>query len=76
MYINNFQIKIKYKFKLYDYIICDEQNILYQLQHFSNATKRTYALRILTYNEQRKAYRYKGSWIKKENLQKLKYKPS
>ena len=30
---------------------------------------------MLTYNEERKAYRIKGSWVKKETLQKLKYKP-
>ena len=75
MYINNFQIEIKYKFKLYENIVCDDKNILYQLQHFNKASKRTFSLRKLTFNEKRNAYRIKGSWVKKETLQKLKYKP-
>ena len=75
MYINNFQIEIKYKFKLYENIVCDDKNILYQLQHFNKASKRTFSLRKLTFNEKRNAYRIKGVWVKKENLHKLKYKP-
>ena len=44
MYINNFQIEIKYKFKLYENIVCDDENTLYQLQHFNKASKRTFSL--------------------------------
>ena len=75
LYINNFQIQIKYKFKLYDNVVCDAKGFLYQLQHFNKASKKTFRLRMLTYNEQRKAYRIKGSWVKKATLHKLKYKP-
>ncbi len=75
MYINNFQIEIKYKFKLYENIVCDDKNILYQLQHFNRASLRTFSQRKLTYNKSRNAYRIKGVWVKKETLMKLKYKP-
>lgn len=75
MYINNFQINVKYKFKLYDNIVCDDHNTLYQLQHFNIATKKTFRLRKLSYNIQREAYRIKGSWVKRKTLLKLKYKP-
>ena len=75
MYINNFEIEIKYKFKLYENIVCDEINILYQLQHFNKASKRTFSLRKITFNEKRNAYRIKGVWVKKETLHRLKYKP-
>ena len=75
MYINNFQIEIKYKFKLYENIVCDDKNTLYQLQHFNKASKRTFSLRKLTFNEKRNAYHIKGVWVKKNTLHKLKYKP-
>lgn len=76
MYISNNQIKVKYRFKLYDNIVCDMQNTLYQLQHFNLASLRTFRLRKLTYNQDREAYRIKGSWVKKQTLHKLKYKPN
>lgn len=68
-------LKVKYKFKLYDNIICATDGFLYQLQHFNKATLRTFSQRKLTYNEKRNAYRIKGSWVKKETLFKLKHKP-
>lgn len=75
MYINNFQINIKYRFKFYDNIVCDDHNVLYQLQHFNPASKKTFRLRKLSCNIKRQAYRIKGVWVKKETLHKLKYEP-
>lgn len=69
------KLQIKYKFNLYDNIICATDGLLYQLEHFNKASLRTFSQRKLTYNKSRKAYRIKGSWVKKETLQKLKYIP-
>jgi hypothetical protein len=68
-------LQIKYKFKLYENIICATDGFLYQLEHFNKATHRTFSQRKLTYNEKRKAYRIKGIWVKKETLVKLKISP-
>jgi len=68
-------LQTKYKFRLYDNIICATDGFLYQLQHFNKATLRTFSQRKLTYNKARNAYRIKGVWVKKETLFKLKYKP-
>lgn len=71
-YINNFQIPILYKFKLFEYIVCDTKGILYQLQHCKK--KRTKSLRKLTYNKARDAYRINSIWVTRNRLEKLKIK--
>lgn len=68
-------LQIKYKFNLYDNIICATDGFLYQLEHFNRASLRTFSQRKLTYNKLRNAYRIKGVWVKKDTLLKLKYKP-
>lgn len=60
---------IKARFKVYDYIVCDDNRKLYQLKHFKN--KRTFPFKELTYNTNRKAYRIYGQWVSKNRLLKL-----
>lgn len=73
MYINNLQIPILYKFKLFNYIVCDTKGILYQLDHC--ITKRTKPLKKLKYNAIRNAYRINSVWVTRKRLDNLKYKP-
>jgi hypothetical protein len=62
---------IKARFKIYDYIVCDNKRKLYQLEHFKN--KRTYPFKELTYNSKRKAYRINSQWVSKKRLYKFMY---
>ena len=61
---------IKYRFKFYPHIVCDDHKTLWQLEHFKN--KRTSPLKKLTYNSNRKAYRINSQWVSKNRLYKLK----
>ena len=74
MYLNNFQINIQYRFKLYPNIIVDDKKNLVQLQYFNLRTKRTVNLKILKYDEKRKSYRIESNWVTKKRLLKLIYK--
>lgn len=74
MYLNNFQINIQYRFKLYPNVIVDDKKNLVQLQYFNLRTKRTVSLKILKYDEKRKAYRIESNWVSKKRLLKLIYK--
>lgn len=69
MYINELAIIVKARFKIYDYIICNEKRELWQLQVCKQ--KRTSYLHKLTYNETRKAYRINSQWVSKKRLHKL-----
>lgn len=64
-------MNIKYRFKIYDNIVCDDSKTLYQLEHFYS--KYTYPFKKLTYNDKRKAYRIKSQWVSKRRLYKLIY---
>ena len=64
------QMIIKYEFKLYPNIVCDDKKQLWQLEHFRN--KRTYPTKKLTYNEDRKAFRIRSQWVSRKRLLKLK----
>ena len=61
---------IKYEFKLYPNIVCDDKKQLWQLEHFRN--KRTYPTKKLTYNEDRKAFRIRSQWVSRKRLLRLK----
>ena len=60
---------IKARFKIYDYVVCDNQKTLYQLEHFKN--KRIRPFKKITYNANKKAYRIYGQWVTKKRLYKL-----
>ena len=66
------KINILYRFKIYTNLVVDDNKNIYELPNFSN--KITKDLRILSYYEPRKAYRYNNCYIKKEKLYKLMYK--
>jgi hypothetical protein len=70
MYTNNLQIKILYRFKIFQHIVCDTKGMLYQLEHCSK--KRTKQLRKLTYNNNRDAYRINSVWVTRKRLENLK----
>lgn len=57
---------IKYRFKLYPNIVCDDNKTLWQLEHFKN--KRTYPRKKLTYNDTRKAFRIYSQWVSRKRL--------
>lgn len=61
--------QIQYKFKLYPYIVCLNDGLLYQLSHCHR--KRTKVFRKLTYNEKRKAYYINGQLVTRKRLEKL-----
>lgn len=69
MYINELSIIVKARFKIYEYIICNDKRELWQLETRNH--KRTSYLRKLTYNETRKAYRINSQWVSKKRLHKL-----
>lgn len=69
MYINELPIIIKARFKIYEYVICNDKRELWQLEYSKN--KRTHYLRQLTYNETRKAYRINSQWVSKKRLYKF-----
>lgn len=60
---------IKYRFKLYPNIVCDDNKQLWQLEHFYN--KRTYPKKKLIYNSKRKAFRIKSQWVSRKRLLKF-----
>ncbi|GEM_PF-4200841 len=62
--------KITTIFKIYDYIVCLNDGMLYQLSHCP--AKRTKIFRKLRYNEKRKAYYINGQLVTKNRLKKLK----
>ena len=62
--------QIQFTFKIYKNIVCLNDGLLYQLEHFSN--KRTKVFRKLTYNEKRKSYYINGQLVSKLKLNKLK----
>lgn len=61
---------IKYRFKFYPHIVCDDNKTLWQLEHFKN--KRTFPLKKLVYNADRKAFRINSQWVSKRRLLNLK----
>ena len=63
------QLVIKHRFKLYPYIICDDNKTLWQIEHFKN--KRTYPQKRLAYNDKRKAFRINSQWVSRKRLIKL-----
>jgi hypothetical protein len=69
MYISELSIIVKARFKIYEHIICNDQQELWQLEHFKN--NRTRKLRKLTYNETKKAYRINSIWVTKKRLKKM-----
>ena len=69
MYINELSIILKARFKLYEYIICNDKRELWQLEFCKN--NRTQYLHQLTYNDKRKAYRINSQWVTKKRLKKL-----
>jgi hypothetical protein len=71
MYLNNCQIKIKFRFKRLENIVVDDKNNVIQLQHFNYLSKKTMSLRIIKYNAIRKAYRINRQWVSHKQLTKL-----
>lgn len=69
MYINELSIIVKARFKIYDYIVCNDKRELWQLEFCKN--NRTRYLHQLTYNDKRKAYRINSQWVSKKILIKL-----
>ena len=61
---------IKYRFKLYPNIVCDDNKTLWQLDHFKN--NRTYPKKKLVYNPIRKAFRINSQWVSRNRLLKFK----
>ncbi len=65
-------INILYRFKIYTYLVVDDQKNIWELPHCYN--KRTKPLRKLTYYKERDAYRYNNGYLKRSRLAKLMYK--
>jgi hypothetical protein len=65
-------MKVIFRFKIYDNIVLNESNELYQLEHFKS--KYTYPFKKLTYNKHRKAFRIYSQWVSEKRLNKLSYK--
>lgn len=63
-------MNIKYRFRLYPNIVCDDNKTLWQLEHFKN--KRTFPLKKLTFNSNRKAFRIYSQWVTRKRLLELK----
>lgn len=61
---------IKYRFKFYPHIVCDDNKTLWQLEYFKN--KRTFPLKKLVYNADRKAFRINSQWVSRKRLLKFK----
>lgn len=64
-------LDIKYRFKMFDYLVCAVDGKLYQLTHFKN--KRTCYFKYIPYNKVRKGYRINSVWIPFSRLDNLKY---
>lgn len=62
--------QIQFRFKIYDYIVCLNDGLLYQIEHCPK--KRTKVFRKLKYNEKRKAYYINRKLVSKKQLNKLK----
>jgi hypothetical protein len=69
MYINELSIVVIYEFRLYHDVVCDENKVLWQLEHVKN--KRTVPLKKLIFNPIRKAYRINSLWVSKNRLIKF-----
>jgi hypothetical protein len=61
--------QIQFRFKEYDKIVCMNDGLLYQIEHYTG--KRTKVFRKLTYNEKRKAYYINRQLVSKLKLEKL-----
>lgn len=66
------QLSVLYTFKIYPYIVCLSDGLLYQLEHCPR--KRTKVFKKLTYNEKRNAYYINGVLVTKKRLNNLKQK--
>ena len=66
------QLSVLYTFKIYPYIVCLSDGLLYQLDHCPG--KRTKVFRKLTYNEKRNAYYINVVLVTKKRLNNLKQK--
>lgn len=64
------KLSVIHTFKIYPYIVCLSDGLLYQLEHCPS--KRTKVFRKLTYNEKRNAYYINGVLVTKKRLNKLK----
>lgn len=69
MIYNNLEINLVCEFKIYNSVVCDDKRQLWQLECYT--VKRTIPMRILTFNEKRKAYRINSIWVSKKRLLKL-----
>ena len=69
MYINEIAINVVCTFKIYNYIVCDNNKTLWQIEH--RYKKRVLPTRKLTYNSERNAYRINSLWVAKSRLLKL-----
>ena len=65
-------LDIKYRFKLFPYLVCGTDRKLYQLPHFKN--KRTCHFKELKYNKNRKGYQINSVWVSFNRLNNLKIK--
>lgn len=71
MTLNEIQtINIKYRFKLFPYLVCGVNKKIYQLTHFKN--KRTCHFKEIKYNKTRKGYQINSQWVSFNRLNKLK----
>jgi len=66
------QLSVLYTFKIYPYIVCLSDGLLYQIEHCPR--KRTKVFRKLTYNKKRNAYYINGVLVTKKRLNNLKQK--
>lgn len=64
-------LDIKYRFKMFTFLVCGIDSKLYQLTHFKR--KRTCYFKEIKYNKVRKGYRINSLWVSVKRLHKLKY---
>ena len=62
-------LNITARFRLFPYVVCGSNKVLYQLSHFKR--RRTCPFKKLTYNPKRKAYRINSQWVFKTKLYSL-----
>jgi len=70
--MQNIENKITERFKIYDYIVCLNDGLLYQLEHCPK--KKTKVFRKLKYNLKRKGWYINGNIVTIKRLSKLKIK--
>ena len=63
-------IEIKYRFKMFPYLVCGVDRQLYQLTHFKK--RRTCYFKKIPYNVSRKGYRVNSVWVSFSRLDRLK----